>query len=132
MAGLTHEQAQLFAGENYAVATTLRPDGSPHSTVVWTELIDGVPSFNTTVARVKGENLARDPRVSLLVVAGGDFYRWVSVDGRAELVDEGAEEQIDRLSRKYDGKPWSYREGEKRVGVRVVPEHVTTYGLAST
>ena len=128
MATLTPEQAQLFDGANYAVATTLRPDGSPHSTVVWVELVDGVPSFNTTTGRVKRENLGHDPRVALLVVAGGDFYRWVSIDGTAELVAEGAEEQIDRLSRKYDGKPWAYRDGEERIGVRVLPEHVTEYG----
>ena len=128
MAALTPEQAQLFAGENYAVATTLRPDGSPHSTVVWVELVDGVPSFNTTTGRVKRENLGNDPRVALLVVAGGDFYRWVSVDGTAELVAEGAEEQIDRLSRKYDGTPWRYRDGEERISVRVLPERVTEYG----
>lgn len=128
MAALTPEQARLFGDANYAVATTLRPDGSPHSTVVWVELVDGVPSFNTTTARVKRENLGNDPRVALLVVAGGDFYRWVSVDGTAELVGEGAEEQIDRLSRKYDGKPWQYRDGEERIGVRVLPERVTEYG----
>jgi PPOX class probable F420-dependent enzyme len=126
---LTPEQAAVFADTNYAVATTLRPDGSPHSTVVWVELIDGVPSFNTTTGRVKRENLEHDPRVSLLVVAGGDFYHWVSIDGPAELVDEGAEEQIDRLSRKYDDKAWSYREGEERISVRVVPERVTAYGI---
>ena len=129
MATLTPGQAQLFAEANYAVATTLRPDGSPHSTVVWVELVDGVPSFNTTTGRVKRENLGRDPRVALLVVAGGDFYRGVSIDGTAELVRDGAEEQIDRLSRKYDGKPWPYVEGQRRVRVRVAPEHVTAYGV---
>jgi PPOX class probable F420-dependent enzyme len=126
---LTPAQAALFAGTNYAVATTLRPDGSPHSTVVWVELLDGVPSFNTTTVRVKRENLAHDPRVALLVVAGGDFYHWVSIDGNAELVSEGAEEQIDRLSRKYDDVAWQYRDGEERITVRIVPEHVTAYGI---
>ena len=125
---MTPEQARFFADANYAVATTLRPDGSPHSTVVWVELVDGVPSFNTTTGRVKRENLGRDPRVALLVVAGGDFYRWVSIDGAVELVRAGAEEQIDRLSRKYDGEPWAYRDGEERISVRVLPERVTEYG----
>jgi hypothetical protein len=67
--------------------------------------------------------------VSMLVVKGGDFYTWVSIDGRAELTTEGAHEQIDALSRKYDGEPWTYRDGEERIKVRVLPERVTSYGL---
>jgi PPOX class probable F420-dependent enzyme len=127
---LTDAQRALFEGANYAVVTTLRRDGSPHSTVVWTELDDdGRPTFNTTSDRVKGENLAADPRVAVLVVEGGDFYRWVSVDGDVELTRDGAEEQIDRLSRKYDDQPWSYVAGQERVKVRVLPRHITDYGL---
>lgn len=130
MTQLTDAQRALFEAPNYAVVTTLRPDGSPHSTVVWVELDDdGAPTFNTTSNRVKGENLSGDPRVAVLVVEGGDFYRWVSVDGGVELTHDGAEEQIDRLSHKYDGKPWGYVAGQERVKVRVLPRHVTDYGL---
>ena len=109
--------------------TTLREDGSPHSTVVWVDVVDGVPSFNTAKGRVKPNNLDRDARVALLVVKEGDFYEWVSVDGRAETTTDGAREQIDKLSRKYDGKPWQYRDGEERITVRILPEHVTSYGV---
>jgi len=128
---LSDEQRRFLAEPRYGVATTLRADGSPHSTVVWVDVDDdGVPSFNTARGRAKPANLEADPRVSLLVVAEGDFYRWLSLDGRVEVVTEGAHEQIDRLSRKYDGKPWSYRDGEERVTVRILPERVTAYGLA--
>ena len=120
----------LLREANYGVVTTLRPDGSPHSTVVWVDLDDdGVPTFNTARGRTKPTNLENDARVALLVVRGGDFYDWVSVDGRAELTAEGADEQIDALSRKYDGKPWQYRDGEERIKVRILPERVTDYGL---
>jgi hypothetical protein len=67
--------------------------------------------------------------VALLVVAHGDFYRWLSIDGRAQLTTDGAREQIDALSRKYDGKPWSHVEGQERVKVRILPDHVVAYGL---
>jgi PPOX class probable F420-dependent enzyme len=97
---------------------------------VWVDVDDdGSPSFNTARGRVKPSNLERDPRVSLLVVGAGDFYRWLSLDGRVELRAEGAREQIDRLSRRYDGKPWTYVEGQDRVTVRILPERVTAYGL---
>jgi PPOX class probable F420-dependent enzyme len=127
---LTDAQRRFLAEPNYGVVTTLRADGSPHSTVVWVDVDDdGVPSFNTARGRVKPSNLEHDPRVSLLVVGAGDFYRWLSLDGRVELTSEGAREQIDRLSRRYDGKPWSYVEGQERVTARILPERLTAYGL---
>ncbi len=125
---LTRSQLEFFDDPNYAVVTTVRPDGSPHSTVVWIERDGDVPSFNTAYGRTKPTNLERDPRVSVLVVAPA-FYHWISVSGRAELTTDGADEQIDRLSRKYDGKPWDFVAGQRRVRVRVVPEHVTAYDV---
>ena len=132
MKELTSQQRALLEQPNYAVVTTLREDGSPHSTVVWVHVDDdGVPTFNTATGRVKPANLERDPRVSLVVVEGGDFYRWLSIDGRVELTDDGAEEQIDALSRKYDGQPWSYVDGQERLKIRLLPDHVVTYGLGT-
>ncbi len=125
---MNERRLELFDGPNFGIVTTLRADGSPQSTVVWVERDGDTVSFNTAYGRAKPGNLERDPRVSVLVTAP-DFYHWVAVDGRAELTTDGAEEQIDRLSRKYDGKPWSYVEGQRRVKVRVVPEHVTAYGV---
>jgi len=125
---LTESQLEFFDGTNFGVVTTLRADGSPQSTVVWIERDGDSVSFNTAHGRAKPGNLERDARVSVLVSAP-DFYHWVAVDGRAELTTDGAEEQIDRLSRKYDGKPWGYVEGQRRVRVRVIPEHVTAYGI---
>jgi PPOX class probable F420-dependent enzyme len=125
---LSEEQRALLREPNYGVVTTLRPDGSPQSTVVWVDVDDdGVPTFNTARGRAKPSNLERDRRAALLVVRGDDFYDWVSIDGRVELTTDGAEEQIDRLSRKYDGKPWSYTPGQERIKVRLLPEHITTY-----
>jgi PPOX class probable F420-dependent enzyme len=125
---LTESQLAFFDGPNYGIVTTLRPDGSPQSTTVWVERDGDAVSFNTAYGRRKPANLERDPRVAILVTAA-DFYHWVAVDGRAELTTDGAEEQIDRLSRKYDGKPWSYVEGQRRVKVRVVPQRFTAYGV---
>ena len=129
MRKLSGTEAALLHEPNYGVVTTLREDGSPHSTVVWVDVEDGIPMFNTARGRVKPDNLENDPRVALLVVGGGDFYRWLSIEGSVELTDDGAEEQIDKLSRKYDSEPWSYRDGEVRVKARILPERVVAYGL---
>jgi PPOX class probable F420-dependent enzyme len=125
---LTESQLAFFDETHFGVVTTLRADGSPQSTVVWVERDGDSVSFNTAYGRAKPGNLERDSRVSVLVSAP-DFYHWIAVSGAAELTTDGAEEQIDRLSRKYDGKPWAYVEGQRRVRVRVAPEHVTAYGV---
>jgi PPOX class probable F420-dependent enzyme len=114
------------------IATTLRADGSPHSTFVWVDVLDdGSPSFNTVRGRAKESHLGRDARVALLVVDPNDSYRWLAIDGHAELTEDGADAQIDKLAKKYLGKdeyPWRKRE-ETRVVVRIHPDHVNAYGL---
>lgn len=113
------------------VITTLRPDGTPHSTVVWVDREDGVPRFNTAYGRAKVRHMQANPNVSLTVVDPSDPYRWVSITGKAQLVDEGADAHIDSLAKKYlgaDSYPWR-RPGEKRVTVRVEPVLVDAYGL---
>jgi PPOX class probable F420-dependent enzyme len=113
------------------VVTTLHRDGSPQSTVVWVDVDDDGPSINTAYGRVKPRNLERDPRVSLVVVDPDDAYRWVKINGVAKLVDEGADEHIDRLSKKYTGRDVyaSRQPGEKRVTVRITPTRIQSRGL---
>ncbi len=50
-----------------------------------------------------------------------DPYRWLKLAGTATLVDEGADAQIDRLSKKYTGREVyaSRQPGEQRVSVRI-------------
>jgi PPOX class probable F420-dependent enzyme len=113
------------------VVTDLRPDGSPHSTIVWVDVDDEGVSFNTAYGRAKPRYIAADPRVSLTVVDPGDPYRWLSLGGTATLVDEGADAQIDRLAKKYLGRdsyPWRKPE-EARVSVRISPTRIESRGL---
>ena len=131
MAKLSEKQLQFLENPFAGVVTTLRPDGSPHSTIVWVDATSGELSFNTALGRVKPTNLERDPRVALLVLDPEDQYRWVAVDGRATLTTDGADAQIDRLSKKYLGKdeyPWRQPD-QTRVTVKIDPERVQSYGL---
>lgn len=123
MATLSDQQKAFLGEPHLAVVTTLMPDGSPQSTVVWVDRDDEHLQFNTARGRVKTRNLERDPRISVVVFdPANPFERTLSVRGRAELTDEGADEHIDRLARKYLGQdryPWR-RPGERRVTVRVI------------
>ena len=131
MAKLTEKQLQFLQNPFAGVVTTLRPDGSPHSTIVWVDAADGEVSFNTALGRVKPTNLEHDPRVALLVLDPEDQYRWLAVDGRATLTTDGADDQIDRLAKKYLGKDeYPLRQAEEpRVTVKIDTERVQAYGL---
>jgi PPOX class probable F420-dependent enzyme len=133
MAKLNEKQIEFLENPYVGVVTTLRPDGSPQSTVVWVDVVDGVPSFNTARGRVKSRDLEADPRASLVVVDPGDAYKWVALDGRAELIDEGADAQIDKLAKKYlDADEYPFRNPEEqRVSVRILPQRVASGGLES-
>ena len=130
MAELTESQAALFLQPNYATVTTLRRDGSPHTTVVWVDWDGEHVLVNTNESRVKPKHLRADPRANVTVIDRDDPYRWISVSGTAELSNVGAEEHIDRLAKKYRGKDrYDLKPGEQRVIVRVHPERVTAYGV---
>ena len=51
----------------------------------------------------KVRHIRADPRVSVVVIDPAEMYRWVGVTGTAELVEEGADDHIDRLAKKYLG-----------------------------
>jgi PPOX class probable F420-dependent enzyme len=127
------DKERKFLDENPFVGTvtTLRSDGSPHSTVVWVDVEDGKVSFNTARGRAKPKHLERDPRASLLVVDPNDPYKYVAVSGHAQLTEQGADAQIDKLAKKYIGKdeyPWRNPE-EPRIKVLIEPEKVTASGF---
>jgi PPOX class probable F420-dependent enzyme len=127
------EKPRRFLDENpyVGVATTLREDGSPHSTIVWVDVEGDKVSFNTALGRAKPRHLEHDPRASVLMVDPNNSYKWVAVSGRADLTEEGADAQIDKLAKKYLGKdeyPWRNPE-ETRVKVLIEPEQVDASGF---
>jgi PPOX class probable F420-dependent enzyme len=128
---LTEAQRAFLRDSPFAgVVTVLRPDGSPHATVVWVDEDGGDVLFNTAEGRAKPRYLRGDPRAALTVLDPADMYRWVSVSGRTELTTEGVREQIDKLAKKYLGKdeyPWY--QGEQRITVRIKPDKVDSYGF---
>jgi PPOX class probable F420-dependent enzyme len=129
MATLTAEQAQLFKGRNYATVATLRRDGSAQLTPVWIDWDGENVVFNTAEGRVKPKNIRRRPLVSVQVMDHDDPYKWISVTGLAEIVEDGAEEHIHELSRRYRGGNFHIPPGQKRLIVRVRPERVTARGV---
>ena len=130
MATLNDKQAQLLLGKNFGVLGTLREDGWPQVTPVWVDWDGEHVVINTLRSRAKPGHVERDPRVEIAVWSTDDPYQHVRVAGRAALVEEGAEEHIDKLSRKYLGTdyPWRSTAGE-RVIARITVDLVDSRGL---
>jgi PPOX class probable F420-dependent enzyme len=124
---LTPDDEALLTAVNFAHVAVIRPDGTPHVTVVWIDAADGVVLVNSAVGRVKDRYLRRDPRVSITVHDEADPYRWIRIDGSVEefVTGEEAERHIDAMNRRYhDGRAWTYTPGQQRVIYRIRPKRV--------
>jgi PPOX class probable F420-dependent enzyme len=95
---------------NPSVIASLRPDGSPHSAATWYLWEDGKVLVNMDEGRKRLEYLRRDPRVSITVLGKDEWYRHVTLSGRATLREDPQLEDIDRLCRHYMGGPYSQRD----------------------
>jgi PPOX class probable F420-dependent enzyme len=98
--------------------------GQPQVSPVWIDVIDGKPAFNTAAGRAKERNLRRDPRLSLAIADPEDPYLYVEVQGRATLTEDGADDFIDALAKKYlDKDSYPFRTAdERRVTVLIEPD----------
>ncbi len=90
------------------VLTTMSSRGQPESSLVWVDHEGDYATVNTTLERRKCRNLLANPTVSLLVVDPDNTARFIQIRGDAELVRDGAVEQLDRLTRRYTPHPAFY------------------------
>lgn len=93
------EISALFGECKSLQVATLGPKGEPHLTTLWFTVHEGKVIFETYGKSQKVVNLRRDPRIAVLCEAGEtyDQLRGVSIQGRAELVEEG--ERLQELMR---------------------------------
>jgi hypothetical protein len=76
-------EQRLRKSHNYWI-TTVKPDGSPHTMVVWGLWLDGAFLFSTGQQSRKTRNLAKNPRC---VVCTEQAEEAVVVEGLAEIAD---------------------------------------------
>ena len=117
----------------HGVLTTMMPDGQPQSSLVWVDYDGEYVCVNTTLERQKGKNMAKNPKVSLLVVDPEDTGRYIEIRGEVELIREDVIAHLDRVTRKYTSHPQFYgyvyrleqRTRETRIICRIHPSKVT-------
>jgi PPOX class probable F420-dependent enzyme len=110
---------------------TLMPDGSPQVTPVWFDYKNGLVRVNSAKGRVKSRNMVEGARVALAIVDPENPYRYIQVRGRvARVVEAGASDHIDALTKKYLGQDkYPYAQpGEVRVMFEIEP--TSTQGMS--
>ncbi|MFN8018827.1 MAG: PPOX class F420-dependent oxidoreductase [Acidimicrobiales bacterium] len=92
-------------GKNFAAMTTLMPDGTPQTQMMWVHADDEHLLINTEVHRQKYKNVQRDPRVTIAVINTENPYQYVEARGRVvgEVGGDAARADIDALAKKYMG-----------------------------
>ncbi len=120
----------LLEKQTFGHVITMNRDGSPQVTLVWVEVRDGMPSFNTNQTRQKGRNLARDPRVMMSVQDPDNPREYALIEGTAKVSTDTAIDQINRLAGKYTGTAQypNFQPGEVRITVDIEVARVTGRG----
>src|SRR5262245_16680704 len=88
---LPAELDRFLALPNPAVIATLAGDGSPHTAATWYLWEHGRVLVNMDHGRRRLKHLRSDPRVSLTVLGDDEWYRHVSLEGRAVSIDPDPE-----------------------------------------
>ena len=84
--------------------TTVMPDGSPQTSVVWCDFDGTFVRVNTMRGFRKEKNMRANPRVTLLCFDPHRPLRTLEVRGLVEtMTEEGALAHLDGLSLKYTG-----------------------------
>ena len=112
---------KLAQGVNYAALTTLFPNGSPQTQLMWVDSDKEFLYINTEIHREKYKNVDKDSRISILIWKNDDPFKYVEV--RGNVVDsfggQDARNHIDKLSEKYFNKPYPFTVQTERVVLKI-------------
>ncbi|MDQ6947559.1 MAG: PPOX class F420-dependent oxidoreductase [Actinomycetota bacterium] len=102
---LDPDVVRLAEGANLATVVTLMPDGQPQALLAWIDTDGEHLLVNTEPQRQKARNVARDPRITVLIVNRDNGFDWAEVRGRVVGTAGGDEARahIDKLAHKYNG-----------------------------
>jgi PPOX class probable F420-dependent enzyme len=108
---LSDDVKALVRGANFAHLATLMPDGSPQNAPVWVDLDGDRILVCTGEGSLKARNTRRDSRVAVSIVAYDNPYVEAQIRGRVvERRPDADFTVMDRVSRKYTGKPFPMRD----------------------
>jgi PPOX class probable F420-dependent enzyme len=115
---------EIAKGPNFALVTTLMPDGTPQTLPLWIDADDEHLLINTEVHRQRYKNVQHNPKVTVLLIEDGNWYGYAEVRGHLDGEVRGPEARahIDALSRKYNGTDYPNLIQSERVILKVAPD----------
>jgi PPOX class probable F420-dependent enzyme len=115
--------ADLLDQPTFAHLATVRPDGSPQSSVMWFDWDGEKIRMTHTKTRQKFRNLGAEPRVAISIADPKDQYRFLEVRGVVESIeDDDAEASFYKgLQRRY-GMEYPVPDAAVRVIMTIRPE----------
>jgi PPOX class probable F420-dependent enzyme len=125
---LDEDVLRLAKGKNLATVVTLMPSGQPQALFTWIDTDGELLLVNTEPQRQKARNVARDPRITILI-RGDDSYDWAEIRGHVveTVTGEPARQHIDELSRKYNSHDYTNPIGPQgRIILKVAPDKINT------
>jgi len=132
------EIARFIERSRTATMATVLPNGRPHLVAMWYAVLDGEIWFETKAKSQKAVNVRRDPTITVMIEDGQTYntLRGVSIDGRAEIVDDDPELLLrvgisvwERYTGPYSDemKPFVDQMMNNRIAVRVVPTRLRSW-----
>jgi PPOX class probable F420-dependent enzyme len=122
----SHRDLLTEKARAFAYIATLMADGSPQLTPVWFDVDGDYILINTAAGRVKDKNMRTRKQIAVLIADPTDpFYRYIQIRGQVvDFTEEGGLEHINKLSVRYDEKPWKPVTGQTRIIFKILPEKV--------
>ena len=135
MAKLNDAARALIESGKLAHCVTINPDGSPQVTCVWAGLDGDDIVMAHLGAWQKVRNLRRDPRITLSFESSAvnpvGMQDYLVVHGRAEVIEGGAPELLQRLAATYVGPGVKFPpmdDPPPGYVVRISPERIGGHG----
>jgi len=114
MATIPEDYRDLIDNPVVVGLATIMPDGQPQVTPVWIDFDGTHLRVNTAHGRQKTKDMLERPQVTVLSIDPQNPYRYMEIRGKvARHTEEGADDHIDALAKKY-------------LGVDVYPNHTPT------
>lgn len=131
MAEIPETFRDILDKKSFVHLATAMKDGAPQVSPVWVEQEGDFIVVNSAKGRVKDQNMRADARVALSATDPDNPYRALMIRGRVvKITEEGADDHIDKLAKKYLGEDkYPFRTPEEvRVKYYIEPIQVATMG----
>jgi PPOX class probable F420-dependent enzyme len=126
---LDEDTVRLAKGKNLATVVTLMPNGQPQALLTWVDTDGEHILVNTEPQRQRSRNVARDPKITVLIHSADSPYDWSEVRGHVvdTIAGDEARAHIDELSQRYTGNDYGMPIGPQgRIILKIAADKVNT------